>query len=141
MVVEAHILKTAADMVGRAQHCAASLRGELEQLDKRKAEIESDLNAAEEMANRLTNFKSHNGAAYHCPCCWIEEESLNALSLKKGGEWRQDFYMLYVRPLRAGDRGRRAVKTTPASSAHRKEWCRGGIEPPTLRFSIYPFAH
>lgn len=93
MAVETHILETAAGMVSRAQHRAASLRDELEQLDRRKAELAAELSAAEQMAGRLSNFKPHQGDTYHCPRCWIEEESLNALALKKGGEWRQDFLL------------------------------------------------
>jgi len=27
------------------------------------------------------------------PRCWIEEEALSHLSMKKGGEWRGDFLM------------------------------------------------
>lgn len=91
MIVETHILQTATDLISQAQHRALSLRAELEQLDKRRAEIEAGLNAANEMAGRLANFKPHNGGTYHCPRCWIEEETLTPLSLKKGGEWKSDF--------------------------------------------------
>ena len=93
MAVETHILETAADMVSRSQHRAASLRGELEQLEKRKAEVTAELSAAELMSARLANFKPHIGDTYHCPRCWIEEEELNPLGLRKGGEWKQDFLM------------------------------------------------
>lgn len=91
MAVETHILETAADMVSRAQHRAAGLRDELELLDKRRAEVTAELSEAEQRAARLSNFKPHQGDVYHCPRCWIEEEELKPLSLKKGLEWRQDF--------------------------------------------------
>jgi hypothetical protein len=93
MAVETHILETAADMVNRAQHRADSLRDELDQLEKRKVGLTAELSAAELMAARLSNFTPHIGGRYHCPRCWIEEEELNPLALKKGGEWKQDFLM------------------------------------------------
>lgn len=93
MAVETHILETAADMVSRAQHRAATLRDELEQLDRRIAEVTAELSEAEQRAGRLSNFKPHIGDKYHCPRCWIDEEELNPLALRKGGEWKQDFLM------------------------------------------------
>ena len=83
MAVETHILETAADMVSRAQHRATSLRDELDQLEKRKAEVTAELSTAELMSARLANFKPHIGERFHCPRCWIEEEELNPLALKK----------------------------------------------------------
>lgn len=44
-VIETHLLKVATRIISRAQHCALSLCGEIEQLDKRRTETE--LSAAE----------------------------------------------------------------------------------------------
>ena len=93
MPVDSHILETAAELVGRAQHRAISLRTELEELEKRKAALENELQTAESMAQRLAVFKCHNGSDYQCPRCWLEEESLSHLTLKKGGGWRDDFFL------------------------------------------------
>lgn len=93
MVAVAHILETAAELVAQAQHRALSLREELDALELRRAAMETELRAAQAMAGRLANFQAHDGASFHCPRCWIEEESLSPLSMKKGGEWREAFLM------------------------------------------------
>ena len=91
--VETHIFDTAAEIVKRAQHRALSIRTELEQLETRKAEIFAEIHLTEVMSSRLSRFKVHDGISLQCPRCWIQEESINHLSLKQGGQWRHDYFV------------------------------------------------
>jgi hypothetical protein len=93
MAVETHILSTAAELVARARHRHDALCEELERLDRRRSELEAELEAARKKAQRLANFKAHDGAVYLCPQCWIDEESPAPLTLRKGGEWRDEFFI------------------------------------------------
>ena len=90
---ETHILSTAAELVARAQHRNEALRDELAQLEQRKSVLEAELETASLKARRLANFSVHDGSAYLCPQCWIEEESASPLSLKQGGGWRDDYFL------------------------------------------------
>jgi hypothetical protein len=74
-------LKEEAEFAARTlQGPASMLRRELRELEKRKAEIEARLAAAERSHGRLASFQPLVGRDYQCPRCWVRDGARSVLS-------------------------------------------------------------
>lgn len=87
MLAEANTMRIATELMSQAEHRAAAIRAELDDLEQRKAGLVAERERCEAMASRLRSFQVRVGTVYHCPRCWIEEESRSQMALKAGGGW------------------------------------------------------
>lgn len=58
---------------------ASALQTELRGIEKRKIEIDAQLNATKLAAKRLLDFQPNIGNSFRCPRCWIEREASSVL--------------------------------------------------------------
>jgi hypothetical protein len=62
------------------QSRAAALKQELLQVEARKRELETQLQVANLAYQRLRDFVQTRGGKFQCPRCWIEHDTLSALT-------------------------------------------------------------
>jgi hypothetical protein len=87
MLAEANTMRIATELMSRAEHRSLAIRDELEDLERRKAALAAEREQCDAMARRLATFQVRSGTVYHCPRCWVEEESQSRMVLKSGGGW------------------------------------------------------
>jgi hypothetical protein len=76
-----HIRQLAAEIANNAQQRVSELERQLEEVEKRKAQIEAERDTARFSMQRLATFPVKLSGDYLCPRCWIESGARSPLFL------------------------------------------------------------
>jgi hypothetical protein len=79
MDIETILLQHAADMAKSLEGGTAALQAELRALERRKIEIDAELEAAKLARQRLLEYRPRLGPDFQCPHCWVESETRSTL--------------------------------------------------------------
>ena len=91
MSVVSQLMKRAAEIVQHLQAGVPSLQRELQQLEARRLDIETKLNASNLSQQRLANFQPEIGGQFQCPVCWVQDETRSALRPVSGTDTEDIF--------------------------------------------------
>lgn len=84
-VLEAEAEYLVANLEGRRP----ALEAELREIERRKLQVNAELEATHIARHRLVNFRPRFGADYQCPRCWVHHETRSRLE-SVGSDTRDD---------------------------------------------------
>jgi hypothetical protein len=86
----------ATDIARSLQNRVSALQKELEKIKAREVEIETQLNFARSVPDRLFNYQPELESGPQCPSCWIKHENRAPLYPIGGGTSTHDFFRCTV---------------------------------------------
>ncbi len=96
MTPEKRLRQLASEIANRLQTQMFRLQSELDQVEKRKIELEAQLDTTRLAEKRYTDFPVTIGIDYACPQCWIEHGKRSALKAIDGGTDQFDLFRCTV---------------------------------------------